>query len=70
MNALDREGTAMRLVIFRGLRIAALAAVAALAAGAARAQPLDYPTQRITLVVGFAAGGPVDIIARIVAEVL
>jgi tripartite-type tricarboxylate transporter receptor subunit TctC len=30
----------------------------------------DYPAQRITIVVGFAAGGPVDVIARIVAESL
>jgi tripartite-type tricarboxylate transporter receptor subunit TctC len=28
----------------------------------------DYPTQRITIVVGFASGGPVDVIARIVGE--
>jgi tripartite-type tricarboxylate transporter receptor subunit TctC len=75
-TALDRKGAAMPLGIFRYVRLAALsaalmpAAALALAATAARAQPLDYPTQRITLVVGFAAGGPVDIIARIVAEAL
>jgi len=47
-----------------GLSGAAL--LLALALGAAHAQ--DYPTQRITVLVGFAAGGPVDVIARIIAE--
>jgi tripartite-type tricarboxylate transporter receptor subunit TctC len=36
----------------------------------ARAQTLDYPTQRITIVAGFAAGGSVDAIARVIAEKL
>jgi tripartite-type tricarboxylate transporter receptor subunit TctC len=37
---------------------------------AASAQPLDYPAQRMTIVVGFAAGGSVDAIARVIAEKL
>jgi tripartite-type tricarboxylate transporter receptor subunit TctC len=36
----------------------------------ARAQTPDYPTQRITIVAGFAAGGSVDAIARVIAEKL
>lgn len=45
-----------------------LAAVAAfgLAAGAAQAQ--GYPNKPITMIVPFAAGGPTDVIARIVGE--
>jgi tripartite-type tricarboxylate transporter receptor subunit TctC len=47
--------------------VAALAVAAALA-GAAGAQPASYPAQRITILVAFAPGGPVDVIARIVAD--
>jgi tripartite-type tricarboxylate transporter receptor subunit TctC len=42
-----------------------LLAVAALA-GAACAE--DFPARRVTLVVGFSAGGPVDVVARVFAE--
>ena len=45
---------------------AALIAGAALWAGAASAQ--TYPTRPITMIVPFAAGGPTDVIARIVGD--
>jgi putative tricarboxylic transport membrane protein len=50
-------------VIFR---VAATSVAVALSAAAASAQ--DYPTKSITLIVPFAAGGPTDVISRIIGE--
>ena len=47
----------------------ATALITCVGLGATRAQPA-YPTRTITLIVPFAAGGPTDIIARIVAAAL
>ncbi len=47
-------------------KTAILAAALALWAGAAAAQ--QYPTRPITVIVPFAAGGPTDVVARIVGE--
>ena len=52
----------MRLSRFR----ASLAVVLSLAASAAAAQ--NYPNRPITLIVPFAAGGPTDVISRIVGD--
>src|SRR5437868_14522743 len=50
----------------RTLRAAALAF--ALAAGSAFGQ--QYPTKNITMLVPFAAGGPTDTVARVVAQAM
>jgi tripartite-type tricarboxylate transporter receptor subunit TctC len=44
------------------------AGAAALPAVSRRALALDYPTRPVHLVVGFAAGGPTDVAARIIAQ--
>jgi len=48
-------------------RVAAAVLALGLCAGAALAQP-DYPRRPVTLIVPFAAGGPTDVISRIVGE--
>ena len=50
--------------------VAAAALIALLAGSPHRAAAEDYPTRKITFVVGFAPGGGVDTMARIVAQEL
>ncbi len=53
--------SAQRVILFF---LAALATIATdLCAGAT-----DFPTRRITMIVPFSAGGPTDVIARIIAD--
>jgi tripartite-type tricarboxylate transporter receptor subunit TctC len=44
------------------------AAMAALAAAQRRAAAVDYPTRPVRLIVGLAAGGPTDLVARLMAQ--
>ena len=55
--------------LFRGLVVRlALVSVGLVAAGSALAQV--YPSHSVRMIVPFAAGGPTDVIARIVAQKL
>jgi tripartite-type tricarboxylate transporter receptor subunit TctC len=53
-----------------GAPIVALAFAAATFAGLGKAQAEDWPTRPVTMVVPFAAGGPVDVLGRILAHYL
>ena len=48
--------------------IAGLACFASLAAGTAPSAAADYPSRPVHWLIGFAAGGPVDIVARIMSQ--
>jgi len=50
------------------IRRAVIATLAALIPAAALAQTADMPNRKITMVVGFAPGGGVDVLARVVAQ--
>ncbi|MEW6638960.1 MAG: tripartite tricarboxylate transporter substrate-binding protein [Pseudomonadota bacterium] len=53
---------------FRSFLARPLGALAFVAAFAGSAFAQDYPTRQITMIVPFAAGGPTDVVARIVAS--
>ena len=52
------------------IRCAVLATLAVLIPAGALAQAVDTPSRKITMIVGFAPGGGVDVLARVVAQEL
>lgn len=59
---------AARSIVRAFARTVAVAVAAAVLAAATATRAQDYPTRSITLIVPFAAGGPTDVVSRIVAE--
>src|ERR1700732_5076612 len=48
--------------------VLSLVCLASLAAGVAPSTAADYPNRPVRWLIGFAAGGPVDIVARIMSQ--
>src|SRR5205823_11319975 len=68
-RALIREGTHMTsLKLPRRTFLHLAAGAAALPAVSRIAQAQSYPTRPVRLIVGFPAGGPADIVARLFAQ--
>jgi tripartite-type tricarboxylate transporter receptor subunit TctC len=59
------EGTMRRALMFSSMLAAGLAALVGMPGAAPAA---DYPTKPITLIIGFAPGGPSDVMARILTK--
>ena len=58
------------MIARRSLLGIALAAVSACAAAAQGTPPPAFPARPVTMVVGFAPGGPADVVARLIAPAL
>jgi tripartite-type tricarboxylate transporter receptor subunit TctC len=54
--------------VMRLSRLATIGALALIAVTTARGQSADYPNRPIKMIVGFAAGGGTDVVARIMAQ--
>ena len=67
-NRLQTDGQQMKFSRRRFLQVASLAA--ALPALPQRARAQAYPMRPVRLIVGFAAGGPTDVFARVIAQKL
>jgi len=58
------------MIAFRRAGLVGLACLASLAGGIASSAAANYPDRPVRWLIGFAAGGPVDVVARIMSQAL
>jgi tripartite-type tricarboxylate transporter receptor subunit TctC len=56
------------MIVFLRTALSSLVCLASLAAGVTPSSAADYPNRPVHWLIGFAAGGPVDIVARIMSQ--
>jgi tripartite-type tricarboxylate transporter receptor subunit TctC len=64
----DKDMTGEIMIAFLRAVMFSLVCLASLAAGVAPSSAADYPNRPVRWLIGFAAGGPVDIVARIMSQ--
>src|SRR5450432_2777487 len=64
----ERKTTENPMIVFLRAALFSLACVSSLATGIAPSSAADYPNRPVHWLIGFAAGGPVDIVARIMSQ--
>src|SRR4030088_2805923 len=64
----DKDMTGEIMIAFLRAVMFSLVFLASLAAGVAPSSAADYPNRPVKWLIGFAAGGPVDIVARIMSQ--
>jgi tripartite-type tricarboxylate transporter receptor subunit TctC len=64
----DKDMTGEIMIAFLRAVMFSLVFLASLAAGVAPSSAADYPNRPVRWLIGFAAGGPVDIVARIMSQ--
>src|SRR5476651_728789 len=66
----ERKTTENPMIAFLRAALFSLACVSSLATGIAPSSAADYPNRPVRWLIGFAPGGPVDIVARIMSQAL
>src|SRR5437899_8937343 len=64
----DKDNTGEIMIAFLRAVMFGLVCLASLAAGVTPSSAADYPNRPVRWLIGFAAGGPVDIVARIMSQ--
>jgi tripartite-type tricarboxylate transporter receptor subunit TctC len=64
----DDKMTGETMIAFLRSGVFSLVCLASLASGVAPSSAADYPNRPVRWLIGFTAGGPVDTVARIMAQ--